>query len=40
MNQDQLYRSKMTKAQIIKELKNNAGTQFDPVLVDKFIKMI
>jgi HD-GYP domain-containing protein (c-di-GMP phosphodiesterase class II) len=38
MTRDRPYRKAMTKKDAIDELKRNAGTQFDPVLVGVFIK--
>ncbi|WP_423055417.1 HD domain-containing phosphohydrolase [Acetobacterium carbinolicum] len=38
MTRDRPYRKAMTKKNAIDELKRNAGTQFDPVLVGVFIK--
>ena len=34
------YKRTVSKEEAIKELKICAGTQFDPVLVEKFIKII
>ncbi|MFL0245743.1 PAS domain S-box protein [Candidatus Clostridium stratigraminis] len=34
------YKKAINKNEAIKELKNNSGTQFDPILVNKFIEMI
>lgn len=35
---DRPYRPKMTKEKAVTELKNNSGTQFDPQVVDVFLK--
>ncbi|NLP35488.1 MAG: diguanylate cyclase [Clostridiales bacterium] len=40
MTSDRPYKSAMTKATAIEEIKNCAGTQFDPVIVDIFLKII
>lgn len=40
MSSARSYKKPLPKAEIIAELKNNSGTQFDPVLVDIFIKEI
>ena len=40
MTSERLYKKAMGKDDAIKELKRCAGTQFDPVLVDKFIEII
>ena len=37
---DRPYKKAMSKEEAIKELKENAGTQFDPELVERFIKII
>ncbi len=38
MTQDRPYRKAMNKEDAIRELRKNAGTQFDPEIVDVFIK--
>jgi len=40
MTSNRVYRKSQGKRYAIKELKENAGTQFDPVLVEHFIKII
>ena len=40
MTQDRSYRQAMTGREAIAELKNNAGTQFDPLLVTVFIEQV
>ncbi|MCE5287123.1 MAG: diguanylate cyclase [Pelosinus sp.] len=40
MTSDRPYRKAMPRAAAIKELRDGAGSQFDPVLVDIFIKLI
>ncbi len=40
MTNDRPYRKAMPINQAIEELKRNAGTQFDPELVDIFISII
>ncbi|AFA47503.1 HD domain-containing phosphohydrolase [Acetobacterium woodii] len=40
MTSDRVYRSKMTIKMALEELLANAGTQFDPALVDLFIKKV
>ena len=37
---DRSYRAKKTKQEAIEEIKANSGTQFDPEIVDAFIKII
>ena len=37
MTSDRVYRKKMSKDEAIKEIKRCSGTQFDPILADKFI---
>lgn len=40
MTSDRVYREALSKKQAIKEIKRNAGTQFDPVLVERFLKIV
>jgi len=40
MTNDRPYRQAMSKQEAIKELKRNAGTQFDPNLIEIFLKII
>jgi putative nucleotidyltransferase with HDIG domain len=40
MSSDRVYRKRLAKPVVIKELKDNAGTQFDPHLVEVFLKII
>lgn len=40
MNSNRCYRNRLTKEDIIKELYDNKGKQFDPVVVDHVIKLI
>jgi HD-GYP domain-containing protein (c-di-GMP phosphodiesterase class II) len=40
MISERVYSKKKSKNESINELKNNAGSQFDPNLVDKFIQII
>lgn len=40
MNSDRCYRAKLPKNVIVSEIKNNAGTQFDPAIADIFLKLI
>ncbi|MBO7449547.1 MAG: HD-GYP domain-containing protein [Clostridiales bacterium] len=40
MNSNRVYRKKLTKEDIIKEIENNKGTQFDPKIADVFLKFI
>lgn len=40
MSSDRVYRKRLPKATVIKELKDNSGTQFDAHLVGVFLKII
>lgn len=40
MNSDRVYRNRLTTQQILEELKQNSGTQFDPEIVKYMIEMI
>lgn len=40
MTADRPYRSALSKEQVIEELRRNAGTQFDPVVVDVFLSIL
>lgn len=40
MTKDRPYRKALSKEQAIKELNNGAGTQFDPMVVNAFIKIL
>ena len=40
MNSSRCYREKLSQNQILDELKNNAGKQFDPKLVEIFLRLI
>lgn len=40
MTNDRPYRSAITREEAVNELKKNAGTQFDPVLVDSFLLLL
>mgnify|MGYP000882023195 FL=1 len=40
MTEDRIYRKALSKQAAIKEIKNNAGTQFDPQIVNIFIEII
>lgn len=40
MTSDRVYRKAMTQREAITELRENAGTQFDPQLVEPFIKTV
>ena len=39
MNSDRCYRNRLPKNRILSELRNNAGTQFDPEIVEYMIAM-
>lgn len=40
MTQDRLYRSAMSEEEAIEEIKNNSGSQFDPTIVEIFLKLL
>ena len=40
MNTDRVYRKKLSKEQIISELENNKGKQFDPKIADIMLQLI
>ncbi len=40
MTSNRTYRDALQKKQAIKEIKRNSGTQFDPVLVERFLEII
>jgi diguanylate cyclase (GGDEF)-like protein/PAS domain S-box-containing protein len=40
MTQDRVYRKAMSKEAAVEELRRNAGTQFDPVIIDIFIHKV
>ncbi len=40
MTNNRVYRKKLSQEEALEELKKNAGTQFDPQIVDYFIKTI
>lgn len=40
MTSDRVYRKRLTKDQVIAELKRNSGTQFDPEIIDAVLVMI
>ena len=40
MTADRPYRSALSKEQVIEELRRNAGTQFDPAVVDVFLTIL
>ncbi|AIO19644.1 Cyclic di-GMP phosphodiesterase response regulator RpfG [Candidatus Izimaplasma bacterium HR1] len=40
MISNRVYRDALSKKQALKEIKRNAGTQFDPVLVERFLKIV
>lgn len=40
MTSDRVYRKAMSKEEALEELKNNVGTQFDPVITDIFIQLL
>lgn len=40
MNSDRCYRSRLNSNEIIKEIENNSGTQFDPEIASVFLKLL
>ena len=40
MNSRRIYRNALSQEQILEELKSNRGTQFDPVIVDAFVRLL
>ncbi len=40
MYSSRIYRKKMQLSEVLKELENNAGTQFDPNVVEVFLRML
>ncbi len=40
MTSDRVYRKRLSKEQVIEEIKRNRGTQFDPYLADEVLDMI
>ena len=40
MNTRRIYRSALSQEQILEELTDNRGTQFDPVIVDTFVRLL
>ena len=40
MTQDRPYRKRMSDKEAIRELKQNAGSQFDPMIVESFIELV
>ena len=40
MNSNRVYRKKLTKESIIKEIESNKGTQFDPDVADVMLKLL
>ncbi len=39
MTQDRVYRKAMTRESAVREIRKNRGTQFDPMVVDAFLKL-
>lgn len=39
MSTRRIYRKALSQEQILEELKDNRGTQFDPVIVDTFVHL-
>jgi HD-GYP domain-containing protein (c-di-GMP phosphodiesterase class II) len=40
MTEDRVYRKAMSKEQALEEIRQNAGTQFDPLISNIFIETI
>ena len=40
MTEDRIYRKALSKEEALKEIKDNAGTQFDPKIAELFIRLI
>ena len=40
MNSNRVYRKKLTKEAILKEIETHKGTQFDPEMADILLKLI
>jgi HD-GYP domain-containing protein (c-di-GMP phosphodiesterase class II) len=40
MESDRPYRKALSRREIISELKENAGTQFDPIIIKAYLKVI
>lgn len=40
MNSDRVYRKRLSREEILKELQNGKGTQFDPEIVQAFIELL
>ena len=40
MNSNRCYRDRLTKEQILEQLRSNRGTQFDPEIVDCMLELI
>ncbi|MFO7296365.1 MAG: hypothetical protein C0P72_010125, partial [Clostridia bacterium] len=40
MTSDRVYRKAMSKEKALAEIKKNAGTQFDPQIVENFIDLL
>lgn len=40
MTQDRIYRKALSKEAALKEIEDNAGTQFDPIIARLFVDLI
>ena len=40
MTTNRVYRKRLTDAEVIAELRDNSGTQFDPKLAELFIRLL